>query len=256
MKGRSSIRFFVVWIVVLLITIFDSCSGGSYKDLPFGGMNGRVQKVTVVHRMPEMWRVNERGVDVMNIDALVYDINGFEICSALMDSTGRVESEAESMFDNGVCVRSIQKSDGKVVARLNLISRNKNTLEYSKNIDGNIGHMTVQKSSSFRRKSKTVVIEDGKITTIIVTQADRHGYPVRILETNPQTGSEILQVNVYDDKHNIIEKHVSIKGEEKEEIIYTDYLSFDEQGNWTEARTYNRNHLPVEILVRKIEYWD
>ena len=51
------------------------------------------------------------------------------------------------------------------------------------------------------------------------------------------------------------EKHVITKGQEKEEVLYLSYTRLDEQGNWLEAHTYNRNHLPVEILVREIEYW-
>lgn len=252
MKNRLSIIRLVAvmaWAVVIM-----SCRGDGYQDLKFGGMNGRVQKVTVTHRAPEMWRGGVGSIDIMSIDALVYDINGYEICSALMDSVGHIESEAESLFENGVCVRSTQKVSGTVVARLSLLSKKKGELEYSKEIDGKVSRMTIRKSS-FGRRFKTVVIEDGKVVSVSIMRVDRKGYPVRIKETDKQNSSVVRQKNVYDENHNIIEKRVSMTGEEKEQVISTDYFDFDEYGNWTEARTYNRNNLPVEILQRKIEYW-
>ena len=251
MKG---IRYSVLLIVMTMILSLSSCGDRGYKDLPFGGMNGKVQKVTVCHKMPELWHVNVKGSDVMSIDALAYDIYGNEICSARMDSAGQIESEAESLFENGVCVRSIQKIGGRVIARLNLLSDNGKTLEYSKDIAGDVTRMKIEKSS-FLRKHKSIVSENGKVTSVNTIKTDRKGRPVWIKEVNPQTGSEIIQKNTYDDNNNVTEKHVSTKGNEKEEVLYLEYTKLDEQGNWLEARTFNRNNLPVEILVREIEYW-
>lgn len=240
--------------VVASAVIITSCRGDGYQDLKFGGMNGRVQKVTITHRAPEVWHSRAMGTDVMSMEALVYDFNGYEICSAKMDSVGRVESEAESLFENGVCVRSTQKVSGDVIARLSLISNKKGVLEYSKDVIGSMSRLTVKKSSLGRRY-KTVFIQDGRKVHVSIMHTDRQGYPVRIKETDPQAGTRILQVNEYDQDHNIIKKSVSMTGEEKDQIIYTNYIEFDDHGNWTEARTYNRNGLPVEILQREIEYW-
>ena len=253
MKTGVVLRYWALLTVVALSTVFVSC-GSRYQEPLFGGMNGRVQKVTVWHLMPEVWHANERGTDVMYMNASGYDVNGYEICSALMDTAGRVQTEAESLFENGVCVRSIQKGGGRVMARINLVSSKRGTLEYKKEENGRVVQMVV-KESSFGRKHKSVVTEDGKTTTISVIQTDSKGYPVKITVTDPQTGEEVIQTNTYDEKNNIIEKHVSVKGEEKDEITYTEYFDFDEKGNWKEARTFNRNRLPVEVLVREIEYW-
>lgn len=249
-------KVFRFWALLFIITVISlsSCGDGGYRDLPFGGMNGRVQKVTVWHRMPEVWHVNVPGSDLMSIDALAYDIYGNEICSARMDSAGQIETEAESLFENGVCIRSVQKVGGRVIARLNLLSNKGNTLEYSKDIAGDVVRMKVEKSSLGRRK-KSVVSENGKVMSVNTIKTDRRGRPVWIREVNPQTGSEIIQKNTYDENNNLIEKHVSVKGEEKEDVLYLEYTRLDEQGNWLEAHTFNRNGLPVEILVREIEYW-
>ena len=251
MKSRSIVRYCAVLAVVA--SVMSSCGNG-YQEIPFGGMKGRVQKVTVIHKEPEMWHGNRAYTDVMSMEASAYDINGNEICSAQMDSVGRVLGEAESLFDKGVCIRSTQKSGNRVIARLNLLSNNKRTLEYNKEVLGNAVRMVVKKSS-FGRRHKTVVIEDGKTVTISIIKTDRKGYPIEVKETHPQTGFEAYQLNVYDKDYNLIEKHVTTSDDETEEIIYTRYTEFDEKGNWLKARTANRNHLPVENLEREIEYW-
>jgi regulator of extracellular matrix RemA (YlzA/DUF370 family) len=253
MKSGPIIRYCVILAVLVMAIVMSSCGSG-YQDMPFGGMKGRVQKLTVIHKEPEMWHTGKKSTDVMSIEASAYDINGNEICSAQMDSAGRVLGEAESLFENGVCIRSTQKSGKRVIARLNLLSHTKHTLEYKKEVLGKSVRMVVKKSS-FGRRHKSVVIEDGNTVTISVIRTDRNGYPVKIKEVQPQTGFEALQLNVYDDDHNLIEKRVKTSDEEKEEIIYTKYSDFDEKGNWREARTFNRNGFPVEVLVREIEYW-
>ena len=252
MKTRLGIRCSMLFAVVTLSCIISSCGGDRYHEVPFGGMKGRVQKVTVTHLWPEMWHAGEKGSDIMYITASVYDSNGNEICSAFMDSTGYVE--AESVFENGVCIRSIQKTENKVVARLNLISHKKGLYEYNKEINGNVVRMKVKKSS-IRRRYKSVVSEDDAITTVSIINTDHSGHPIRIKDIDVKADSETVQENVYDENYNIIEKHITVKGEEKEEIIYTEYSDFDEKGNWKQARTYNRNRLPVEVLKREIEYW-
>lgn len=251
MKSRSIIRYCV--ILAVMASVMSSCGSG-YQEIPFGGMKGRVQKVTVIHKEPEMWHGNRAYTDVMSMEASAYDINGNEICSAQMDSVGRVLAEAENLFEKSVCVRSTQKSGNRVIARLNLLSHTKRTLEYNKEVLGNTVRMVVKKSS-FGRRHKSVVIEDGKTAIISIIKTDRKGYPIEVKEKHPQNGFEAYQLNVYDDDYNLIEKHVTTSDEEKEEIIYTDYIEFDENGNWLKARTSNRNHLPVENLERVIEYW-
>ena len=253
MKSRTVIRYCAVLAVVAISFVLSSCGSG-YQEIPFGGMKGRVQKVTVIHKEPEMWHGNRAYSDVMSMEASAYDINGNEICSAQMDSAGIVLGEAESLFDKGVCIRSTQKSGNRVIARLNLLSNTKRTLEYNKEVLGNTVRMVVKKSS-FGRRHKTVVIEDGEIVNISIIKTDRKGYPIEVKEKHPQTGFEAYQLNIYDDNCNLIEKHVTTSDEKQEEIIYTKYSEFDEKGNWIKARTSNRNHLPVENLERVIEYW-
>ena len=115
--------------------------------------------------------------------------------------------------------------------------------------------MTVKKSSFFR-KHKSVVSENGTVITIRTIKTDRDGYPVMITTDDPRTGSKTVETNILDDRHNVKEKHSVVDGNEKEEeITYIEYRDFDEQGNWREARTFNRFKFPVEVLLREIEYW-
>ena len=253
MESRSVVRYSIILAIIVFTSVMSSCGSG-YQEIPFGGMKGRVQKVTLTHKEPEAWHAGNSRTDVMYIEASAYDVNGNEICSAHMDSAGIMLGEAESLFEKGVCVRSTQKSGNRIIARLNLVSHKKNMLNYKKEVLGDVVNMTVKKSS-FGRKHKSVVIEDGKTVTISIIKTDRSGYPIEIKETFPQTGFEAHQLNVYDEKHNLIEKHVTTTEEKDEEIIYTVYSVFDERGNWLEARTFNRSYLPVEVLVREIEYW-
>lgn len=252
---RSGIfSIFRLWAVVVLAAFVLSCNSDGYQDIKFGGMNGNVQSVTVTHREAEVWHVNERGTDVMYKERSSYDMDGYEISSARLDPAGHVESEAENIFENGVCLRSSQKVNGRVVACLTLLEKKKGQLEYNSELNGRIDRMIVKKRS-FGRRHKTTVIQNGVVTSISVMRTDRDGYPVKITETDAKTGSKIIQVNVYDENHNITKKSVTMDGEEKDQIVYTNYSGYDAQGNWTEARTFNRNHLPIEILEREIIYW-
>ena len=255
---RNPIRLSLIILAVVCSAMIASC-GERYHELPYGGMNGRVQKVTMWHLMPEMWYAGNRGSDVMYITTSIYDVYGNEICSAVMDSAERVQAEAESLYENGVCVRSTQKSGNKTIARINLLSNKRGTLEYNKEMNGRIVHMTV-KESSLGRRHKSVVTEDGKVTTISVVQTDRQGYPIKITTTEPETGNKTEETNIFDEHHNIIEKHVKTlngeTGKEEEEITYTDYGGMDEHGNWTDCRTYNKFRLPVEVLFRDFVYWE
>ena len=237
-------------------TVMVSCGGHSYRELPFGGMNGRVQKVTVWHLRPEMWQGASKKTDVMYMNASVYDINGNEICSAVMDSAGRIQAEAESLFEDGVCVRSTQKAGNKVIVQINLRSKNRNVTEYDKRMGTETTRMIVKETSRLGRKYKSTVTENGLVTTISEIRTDREGYPVKITVTNPQTGFKSVETNIFDERHNVTEKHVESTDEDNpEETTYTDYGGFDEHGNWTEARTYNGRRLPAEVLIREIEYW-
>ena len=55
-----------------------SCSD-RYQEKTFGGMHGRVQKVTVYHMMPELWYANFIGTDVMYVNTSIYDVYGNEM---------------------------------------------------------------------------------------------------------------------------------------------------------------------------------
>lgn len=255
---RSLVLRSAIVLAVFCTGVLSSC-GSNYKDLPYGGMNGRVQKVTIWHLMPELWYANQRGSDIMYTNVSIYDFEGNEIYSAVLDSADRYVTQAESLFENGMCIRSVQKAGTRPVARINLISKNKGTLEYNKEMNGRTTRMKV-KESSFGRRHKSVVSEDGKVTTISVIKTDRQGYPVKITITEPQTGKKSVETNIFDENHNVIEKHVVTRngedGKEEEKITYTKYGDLDEHGNWKDCRTYNEVNLPVEVLVREFEYWE
>lgn len=256
--NRNPLRRALIILVSVCTVVFTSC-GRRYQKLPFGGLNGRVQKVTMWHLMPEMWYAGNHGSDIMYITTSIYDVYGNEICSAVMDSTEHIQAEAESLFENGVSVRSTQKAGNKTIARINLISSKRGTLEYNKEMNGRIVRMTV-KESSLGRRHKSVVSEEGKVTIISIVKTDRQGYPVKIITIEPQSGNKTVETNMFDENHNIIEKHVitfnAETDKEEEEITYTEYGGMDEHGNWTDCRTYNKFRLPVEVLFREFEYWE
>lgn len=246
-------------ILAALCSVMLSSCGDKYKELPFGGMNGRVQKVTIWHLMPELWYANQRGSDIMYINTSVYDVYGHEIYSAVQDSAERFVTQAESLFEGDVCVRSTQKSGVRTIARINLVSEEKGNLEYNKEINNRIVRMSV-KETSFGRRHKSVVTEDGKVTTISIVKTDRMGYPAKIITTEPQTGNKTVETNTFDEHHNVIEKHVVTlngeTGEEEEHITRIKYGDLDDHGNWKDCRTYNEFGFPVEVLVREFEYWE
>lgn len=229
-----------------------SCGEQSYRQPAFGGMKGRVQEVTVYHIMPEGWRTDTIGSGLMYMNASAYDIEGNEICSALLDSTGHIQSQAESLFENGVCVRSTQKAGNRTIATLDLVSKDKNTLTYNKKVQGKASVMKVAEKRRGRKYTSTVT-EDGKVTTVSVITTDAENQPISVSTTDEQ-GKEILEINTYKDG-NIVEKHIKKVGTTLESVIYTQYTVFDAQGNWTEARTYNKIHMAEEIIRREIKYW-
>ena len=254
MKKNIIMRSAVILLIVSS-ALMSSCGGGRYHDRPFGGMNGRVQKVTLFHLMPEMWYAGNVGTDIMYTNTTVYDLEGNEICSALIDSGGYIQVETENLFENGVSVRSVQKSGGKTLVHMNLVSDNKKgVLEYNKEMNGHMVRMVVKKSSLGRRH-KSVVSEDGKVIMTSVIKTDRKGYPVRITTKDAVKGVVTVELNTLDDKHNVIEKHVTTDDGKPERITFIEYGGFDEYGNWLDARTYNDLRLPEEVLVREIEYW-
>ena len=247
-----------VLAAVFCSLVMISC-GNRYKEKPFGGLNGRVQKVTVYHLMPEVWHANSGGTDVMYVNTSFYDVYGNEICSVTMDSAERVQVETESLFENGVSIRSSQKSGGRTVATLNLMSKDKGTLEYNKEMNGRITRMTV-KESSFLRRHKSVVTEDGKVTTVSIVKTDRQGYPKKITVTDSKKGVKSVQTNKFDENHNVIEKHLYTEydadGSHEQSSIIMEYGDSDDHGNWKDCRTYNEFRIPLEVLVREIEYWE
>lgn len=221
-------------------------------------MKGRVQKVTVWHLMPELWYAGNKGTDVMYVIVSIYDVYGYEVCSARLDSAERVQSETENLFENGVCKRSTTKAGGRTLAQMKLVSEKKGTLEYSKELNGRRVRMTV-KQTSIGRRHKSVIAEDGKVVTISVMRTDGSGNPVKVTEKEPQTGKKTVQTNIYDENQNIIEKHITTwneEGEKEENIVYIKYGDLDEHGNWKDARTYNQYGFPEEVLVREFEYWE
>lgn len=255
---RIKRRQIAVLLAVICCAVMISCGGG-YQEKPFGGMNGRVQKVTVYHMMPEVWYANFIGTDIMYVTTSIYDVYGNEICSVDLDSAERVRSEAESLFEDGVSIRSTLKAGGRTVAQINLVSKDKGTLVYNKEMNGRMVRMTVKKSS-FLNRHKSVVTEDGKKTTISIVKTDRDGYPVMNITRDLNMGTKTVETNKFDEKHNVIEKHVVTTweddGQTQEEITFFEYGYFDDRGNWKDCRTYNDLRLPVEVLVREIEYWD
>lgn len=251
--NRNNIMRAAVVAAMVCLMLLTSCRG-RYQEQPFGGMNGRVQKVTVWHYMPEMWYAGNTGTDIMYVNSSAYDIRGNEICSAVMDSAQRIQAETENVFEDGVCARSIQKQGGRVVARLQLLSRKADMLVYNKEVNGKRVQMTV-KETRLGRKYRSEVSEDGKTVMTSVIETDREGYPLKITTDNILTGVKTVETNKFDENHNVIEKHVKSSDNTVEEITYTEYTAMDEFGNWTEARTYNRLRLPAEVLFRDIEYW-
>ena len=209
------------FLAVLCSAVLTSCAG-RFHEQPFGGMNGRVQKVTVWHYMPEMWYAGQTGTDIMYVNSSAYDIRGNEICSAVMDSAQRIQAETENVFEGGVCARSIQKQGGRVVARLMLNVRKADLLVYNKEVNGKTVQMTV-KETKFRNRYKSVVSEDGKMVLTSVIETDKEGYPLKITTENLQTGVKTVETNKFDNNHNVTEKHIKSSDNPVEEITYTEY---------------------------------
>ena len=251
-------RRLAVLLAVFCSLVMISC-GNRYKEKPFGGMNGRVQKVTVYHLMPEVWYAGFEGTDVMYVNTSIYDVYGNEICSATMDSAERVQVETESVFEDGVSVRSSQKSGGRTVATLNLMSKDGNTLVYNNEMNGMITRMTV-KQSSFLRRHKSVVTEEGVVAEVRKIRTDRQGYPVKITVTDSKKGVKTVQTNEFDENHNVIRKHLYTEylsdGIHEQSSVIMEYGDPDDHGNWKDCRTFNEFRMPLEVLVREIEYWD
>jgi len=241
-----------IFPIITLLLLLVSCNK-SYQDPPFGGMYGRVEKVTVTHHEPEVWHAGSKGTSVQFITASAYDMEGHEICSAVMDTIGRIKSEAENVFDGDICVRSVSKVNGHIAVQLVFRSQKKNTLEYDKTSLGKTVRMSVSKSS-FGRTFKSVVSEDGKVISISKIKTDKQGFPLEISITENDVTT--VERNVFDERHNVIEKHKSTQGQEGEDITYIRYFDFDEHGNWREARAFNKNALPIEVMLREIEYWE
>lgn len=254
---KKGIIVSVVIIVAACAVILLILCNSHYQEKPFDGMKGRVQKVTVWNIEPELWYAGQKGSDILYKNVSIFDIYGNEICSAVLDSAEHVMNEIENLFENGVCVRSTQKVGSRMVAQTIFISHKRGTFEYSKEMNGRRTHFTV-KQSSFGRKHKSVVKEDGKVTTISTICTDRDGYPQKIITTDVIAEKKTIETNIFDDNHNVIEKHLFMiysNGNEGEDITFYKYGDFDDQGNWKEVHTFNKIGLPQEILIREIEYW-
>lgn len=245
----------IILLALLSVTLV-SCNR-SYQEPLFGGMNGRVEKVTEYHKMAEVWFAGRTGTDVMYMNASAYDMNGHEIASAVMDSLGRIQAEAESVFENNVCIRSTQRSGGRTIVQINFRERKGNDMLYDKILDNNIINMEVNESS-FLLRYKSVVSENGQATSSSTIRVNWRGLPVKVDILDLKGGTSSHEKNKYDRKKNLIEKRITrvdAAGKETQEVVYTKYARFDDHGNWTEARTFNKNRLPVEVITREIVYW-
>lgn len=229
-----------------------SCSK-PYMEPPFGGMKGRVQEVKIWHMMPEMWHAGMTESDIYYINSAMYDFQGHEIASAVMDNTERIERETENRFSGDICVQSTLKSGGKTVSRLRFLSKDGGTTRYEKTI-GNASTVMTVHESSFLRRHKSTVKEDGVETQRSITVTDRNGLPKKIVSVDPKNGNTTVEKNLFDENGNIIQKVVINNGEADDTLTYQ-YFGFDDHGNWTEARTFNFKVLPVEVIQREIKYW-
>ena len=62
--------------------------------------------------------------------------------------------------------------------------------------------MTV-KQNSFLRRHKSVITDDGKVSTVSIIKTDRQGYPVKITITDSNQGTKSIQTNIFDENHNM-----------------------------------------------------
>jgi len=241
----------IIRLAVIAVS-FSACSRQGYHQAAFGGMKGQVQEAVIYHIMPPDWRTSHDSL--MYISASAYDIEGNEIYSVLMDSLGRIQSQAESMFEKGICIRSTQKSGAhKVIAQIDLESAGKGRLTYSKKTGNKSTTMEIKERRWFKRY-KSTVWEDGQCTTASIIKTDANNRPVQV-STTDMYGQEILEENTFSEAGDIVEKHVRTVGTNRDDVTTTEYTKFDDKGNWIEARTYNKIHMAREILRREIKYW-
>ncbi len=232
-----------------------ACSDQSYRQPLFGGMKGRVREVRMYHILPEEWRMNSIPDTVMYINVSAYDIYGNEILSVLMDSAGRIQSQAESMFENGVCVRSIQKNGAnRTVAEMRLVSHENGLSVYDQKRGGRTERLEVREKKRFGKYTSRVTL-DGRVSMVSTITTDASGLPVEVV-TVDASGKETVQKNTYSADGDIIEKHILKENGTRDDVTTTQYVRFDEKGNWIEARTFNRIGMTNEYLLREIEYWD
>lgn len=245
-------RFVFFGALALLLT---ACSDQSYRQPPFGGMKGRVREVRMYHILPDEWRLNSIPDTIMYINASAYDVYGNEILSVLMDSAGRIQSQSESMFENGVCVQSAQKNGAnRTVAEMRLVSHGNGLSVYDQKRSGRTGRMEVRETKRFGRYRSEVTL-DGRISMVSTIKTDDRGLPVEIV-TVDASGRETVQKNTYSADGNIIEKHILKENGTRDDVTTTEYLRFDSLGNWIEARVFNRIGMTNEYLIRDIEYWE
>lgn len=237
---------------VLLSLAVLGCTPKKYHEPAFGGMKGQVESVKTWYLMPEVWRAGTSKSQIEHITVAAYDPSGNEICSALLDSLENIQSEAVNIFDNGICIRSTEKSYGLLVGELSIVSAKGSTIEYDYSAANKTTRMSIKERYRFNT-SRTVISENGVMVSKRVIRTDRDGYPVDIVVKDLIHGTETRDINTYDENHNIVEKHsVSPDGEE---VLFTSYTEFDEKGNWTEASVVNKYNLPVNVIRREIKYW-
>ncbi len=239
----------------VLALSFVACSRQGYVQPPFGGMKGRVREVRMYHIMPDEWRLNSITDTVMYINATVYDIYGNEIMSVLMDSAGRMQSQTENMFENGVCISSTQKNGARrTVAEMHLVSHSKGLTVYNQKRAGRTERLEVRERKRFGKYTSVVAL-DGKTTMESTITANDAGLPVEIV-TVDASGKETVQKNTYSADGDIVEKHILKENGTRDDVTTTEYIRFDEKGNWIEAHTFNRIGMTNEFLIREIEYWE
>lgn len=242
-------------LMILASVLLVSCNRKQYQERPFGGMNGRVQMVREIHYVPEAIRP-----DVENYNSLwytnvsVYDPIGNEISSAYMNDYNVIQQEAESQFDGHVCVKSVQKYRGELTSTLVLVSKKGRVMEYDKISSGGKTEKISVHEVLRRNRYRSELSADGVLQTITVMELDRDGYPVDLFITDVAYDITEHESNVYDEKHNIVEKH-NLDQFGNDQVIFTDYLEFDDHGNWTRAATYDGSRKPKEDIVREIKYW-
>lgn len=240
--------------LMLASALMVSCKNERYYEKPFGGMKGQVEMATEIHSVPKvLWPKQEDYNPIYYTNVIVYDPLGNEIASAFKDDQDYILGQTENIFEGRTCVKSIQKTEGKVRETMTLVADKGDVLEYERVVGKKTERMTVR-SVTRGHKSRTEVRIDGKVQSTMVLKFDNDGYPVEVVSKDFTDNTVMRDYNVYDADHNIIEKHNQDEDGE-EQVLFTTYLEFDAYGNWTKAATFDGKGKPKEEIVREIKYW-